>query len=67
MFGDIYQHFVVLFRVDRWHGELLRQTDETTDAGFFPDTEPPEPFSRTVAETLADLTSYEATGRLVVK
>jgi ADP-ribose pyrophosphatase YjhB (NUDIX family) len=67
MFGDTYQHFVVLFRVDRWHGELVRQTDETTDAGFFPAGEPPEPVSRTVAETLADLSAYEASGRLVVK
>lgn len=67
MFGDTYQHFIVLFRADRWHGELARVTDETTDAGFFPDGEPPRPLSRTVAETLADLASFEATGRLVVK
>ena len=24
------------FRVDTWEGELLRVTDETVDAGFFP-------------------------------
>jgi ADP-ribose pyrophosphatase YjhB (NUDIX family) len=67
MFGDTYQHFVVLFRVDEWHGELVRQTDETTDAGFFPPAERPRPLSLTVAETLADLAAYEATGTLVVK
>lgn len=67
MFGDTYQHFVVLFRADQWHGELVRTTDETTDAGFFAATEPPAPLSRTVAETLADLAAFEATGRLVVK
>jgi ADP-ribose pyrophosphatase YjhB (NUDIX family) len=67
MFGDTYQHFVVLFRVDEWHGELVRKTDETTDAGFFTATERPQPISVTVAETLADLTTFEATGRLVVK
>ncbi|MPZ25625.1 MAG: NUDIX domain-containing protein [Micromonosporaceae bacterium] len=67
MFGDTYQHFVVLFRADKWHGELVRATDETTDAGFFPAAEPPEPLSRTVAETLADLASFEANGQLVVK
>lgn len=67
MFGDTYQHFVVLFRIDQWEGELVRQTDETIDAGFFPAFEPPEPVSRTVAETLADLTAFEANGRLVVK
>jgi ADP-ribose pyrophosphatase YjhB (NUDIX family) len=67
LFGDTYQHFVVLFRVDAWHGELVRVTDETTDAGFFADAEQPRPLSPTVAETLADLASFEATGRLVVK
>ena len=67
MFGDTYQHFVVLFRVDRWEGELVRETEETTDAGFFGATEEPAPVSRTVAESLADLAVFEATGRLVVK
>jgi ADP-ribose pyrophosphatase YjhB (NUDIX family) len=67
MFGDTYQHFVVLFRADEWRGELLRKTDETTDAGFFADAERPEPLSRTVAEALADLAIFEATGRLVLK
>lgn len=67
MFGDTYQHFVVLFRVDRWHGELVRQTDETLDAGFYADSELPQPLSSTVAETVADLGTFEATGRLVLK
>lgn len=67
LFGDTYQHFVVLFRADAWHGELVRETDETTDAGFFAAAREPEPISRTVVETLADLTAFEATGRLVVK
>jgi ADP-ribose pyrophosphatase YjhB (NUDIX family) len=67
MFGDTYQHFVVLFRVDGWHGELVRRTEETTDAGFFTPAEQPQPLSPTVAETLADLAAFESTGRLVVK
>jgi 8-oxo-dGTP pyrophosphatase MutT (NUDIX family) len=67
MFGDMYQPFVVLFRVDEWHGELVRVTDETTDAGFFADAERPRPLSPTVTEALADLARYEATGRFVVK
>jgi ADP-ribose pyrophosphatase YjhB (NUDIX family) len=67
MFGDTYQHFVVLFRVDEWRGELVRQTEETTDAGFFTATEQPQPLSLTVPEALADLATFEATGRLVVK
>jgi 8-oxo-dGTP pyrophosphatase MutT (NUDIX family) len=67
MFGDTYQHFVVLFRVDEWSGELVRQTDETIDAGFFGEAERPHPLSPTVAETLADLATFEATGHLVLK
>lgn len=67
MFGDTYQHFVVLFRVDAWHGELVRETDETIDAGFFAESALPEPLSRSVTETLDDLATFEATGRLVMK
>lgn len=66
MFGDTYQHFVVLFRIDEWQGELLRSTEETIDAGFF-GSELPEPISQTVAESLADLATFEVTGRLVLK
>lgn len=60
-------YFVVLFPVDLWHGELLRGTAETIDAGFFADHAAPTPLSATVAETLADLAAFEATGRLVLK
>ena len=67
MFGDVYQHFVVLFRVDEWSGELVRATDETIDAGFFAEPSLPAPLSRTVAETLADLAAFESTGQLVIK
>jgi 8-oxo-dGTP pyrophosphatase MutT (NUDIX family) len=35
-FGDTYQMFEFLFRVEAWSGELLRETDETTEAAFFP-------------------------------
>lgn len=67
MYGDTYQHFVVLFRVDTWDGALVRRTDETTGAGFYTATEWPEPISPTVAETLDDLAAFEDTGHLVVK
>jgi ADP-ribose pyrophosphatase YjhB (NUDIX family) len=67
MFGDTYQHFVVLFRVDAWRGELVRQTDETIDAGFFDEAAAPEPLSATVGEAIADLAVFESTGHLVVK
>ncbi|TBL67068.1 NUDIX domain-containing protein [Paenibacillus thalictri] len=35
-FGDEYQGFELLFRVDEWSGTILRETNETTNIGFFP-------------------------------
>lgn len=35
-FGDEYQGFELLFRVDEWTGIILQETDETTNMGFFP-------------------------------
>jgi 8-oxo-dGTP pyrophosphatase MutT (NUDIX family) len=34
-YGDEYQGFELLFRVDEWSGPLIRVTDETTDACFY--------------------------------
>ncbi|MFS0555421.1 NUDIX domain-containing protein [Brevibacillus sp. 179-C9.3 HS] len=34
-FSDEYQLFEFLFTVDQWVGDLVKQTDETTDAKFF--------------------------------
>lgn len=67
LFGDTYQHFVVMFRADTWQGDLLRRTDESLDAGFFDPAEFPEPLSTTVTETLTDLDSFERTGRIVLR
>jgi hypothetical protein len=55
------------FRIHTWEGELLRQTEESVDAGFFPLDALPGPASPIIDETLADLASFEATGRLVLK
>jgi 8-oxo-dGTP pyrophosphatase MutT (NUDIX family) len=67
MYGDTYQLHVTAFRVDAWEGDLLTETDETTDAEFFPLDGLPEPLSASVLEAVADLTTFEATGRLVVR
>lgn len=65
MFGDTYQLYMTSFRIDDWGGDLVRTTDETTDARFFaPDELPPSPV---VTETLADLASFERTGQIVLK
>jgi 8-oxo-dGTP pyrophosphatase MutT (NUDIX family) len=67
MFGDTYQLFITVFLVTSWTGDLVRVTDETTDAGFFDPAELPEPMFGSVAESLADLAEFERTGRLVLK
>ncbi|WP_248924484.1 NUDIX domain-containing protein [Paenibacillus hamazuiensis] len=35
-FGDEYQGFEFLFRVEEWSGNLEKETDETAGASFFP-------------------------------
>jgi 8-oxo-dGTP pyrophosphatase MutT (NUDIX family) len=65
--GHTYQQILMSFRVHSWTGELLRQTEESVDAGFFPLDALPGPKSPIIDETLADLASFEATGRMVLK
>jgi 8-oxo-dGTP pyrophosphatase MutT (NUDIX family) len=65
-YGHSYQQILMSFRIHTWEGELLRQTDESVDAGFFPLDALPGP-SFVVDETLADLAQFEATGQLVLK
>lgn len=67
MYGDTYQLFTVVFRVDEWDGELATVTDETTDAAFFPMDALPAPLSASVGESLDDLAVFQRTGRLVLK
>ena len=63
-YGDPYQPLSIVFVVDQWEGELLAETDETTDARFFPLDELPDVPARYL-ETLEDLRRYY--GRVVVK
>ncbi|WP_431905530.1 NUDIX domain-containing protein [Micromonospora carbonacea] len=67
MFGHTYQLFTVAFRVEDWDGELVRVTDETTDADFFHRDRFPAPLSASVTETLADLDVFEQANRLILK
>ncbi|RKN48463.1 NUDIX domain-containing protein [Micromonospora endolithica] len=67
MYGHTYQIFTTAFQVEEWDGELLRVTDETIDAGFFPRHQLPGPLSASVPETLADLDVFEQTNRLLLK
>ena len=65
-YGHTYQQILMSFRIHTWEGELVRQTEESVDAGFFAlDKLPQESF--VVDETLADLAEFERTGRMVLK
>jgi 8-oxo-dGTP pyrophosphatase MutT (NUDIX family) len=66
-YGHTYQMILMSFRIHAWDGELLRQTEESVDAGFFPLDALPGPKSLIVDETLRDLAEFERTGRLVLK
>lgn len=66
MYGNTYQLHVTAFRVDAWSGELVRSTDETTDARFLAPTELPESVAGSVPRSLTDLAAFERTGRLVL-
>jgi 8-oxo-dGTP pyrophosphatase MutT (NUDIX family) len=66
-YGHSYQMILMSFRIHAWEGELVRQTEESVDAGFFPLDALPGPKSLIVGETLSDLAEFERTGRLVLK
>jgi 8-oxo-dGTP pyrophosphatase MutT (NUDIX family) len=66
-FGHSYQMILMSFRIHSWEGELLRQTEESVDAGFFALDALPGPKSLIIGETLRDLAEFERTGRLVLK
>jgi 8-oxo-dGTP pyrophosphatase MutT (NUDIX family) len=66
-YGHTYQQILMSFRIHTWEGALLRQTEESVDAGFFPLDALPGPRSFIIEETLADLASFEETGRMVLK
>ena len=66
-YGHTYQQILMSFRVHTWEGELVRVTDESVDAGFFPLDALPGEKSFIIDETLADLAEFERTGHLVLK
>jgi 8-oxo-dGTP pyrophosphatase MutT (NUDIX family) len=62
-----YQQVLMTFVVNSWEGELLRQTEESVDAGFFPLDALPGQKSFVIDEALADLATFRETGILVMK
>lgn len=65
-FGDPYQLIVFVFHVDDWRGELVTQTDETIDAGFFSLDRLPEILPH-YHDTLRDWANYKSNRKLVLK
>jgi 8-oxo-dGTP pyrophosphatase MutT (NUDIX family) len=67
MYGHTYQPIMLSCRVDGWRGELLRETDETIDAGFFAPDAFPEPLSGSVRAALAQLDRFEKDGGFILE
>jgi 8-oxo-dGTP pyrophosphatase MutT (NUDIX family) len=66
-YGHTYQVVTMAFLVESWTGDLVRETDETTDAGFYPPDALPRGVAASVPVVLADLAAFEATGKFVAK
>lgn len=67
-YGDEFQGFEFLFRVDNWSGNLVKETDETTDAEFFPQNNLPltEPgfWANHEREAIEDLNHFDGAPRI---
>jgi len=64
-YDDPYQVFLVEFLIDRWAGFLVTETDETVDARFFAQSEPPDDLPDHYREALGDLRTYH--GDLILR
>ena len=58
-YGDPFDQVSVQFLVEAWSGELLKETDETVDAGFFAPERPPEDMAGHYRAVLEDLRGYD--------
>ncbi|WP_066074645.1 NUDIX domain-containing protein [Neobacillus soli] len=68
-FGDEYQMFEFLFRVDKWTGTTIKETDESKNAEFFPLDSIPKGtnlfWDNHHKEVIEDLKSFN--GQLILK
>jgi ADP-ribose pyrophosphatase YjhB (NUDIX family) len=67
MYGNTYQHITLTVRIDAYEGDLLRTTDETTDAQWFTPGALPEPLREGVRRTLNDLAAFETAGTFTLE
>ncbi|GIG59859.1 NUDIX hydrolase [Longispora fulva] len=63
--GHTYQFHITVFLATAWTGELVTQTDESTDAGWFDPERLPTPRSPSVDKSLRLVEGYERTGEFV--
>ncbi|WP_412543240.1 NUDIX domain-containing protein [Longispora sp. K20-0274] len=63
--GHTYQFHITVFLATAWTGELVTETDETTDAGWFHPDQLPSPRTANVEKSLALLAEYDRTGVFV--
>jgi 8-oxo-dGTP pyrophosphatase MutT (NUDIX family) len=65
MYGHLYHYVTLACRIDEYEGELIRETDETTDARFHPADALPAELMPSVVPTLRDLEAFDAGGPFV--
>ncbi|XEC95986.1 NUDIX domain-containing protein [Paenibacillus tarimensis] len=65
-YGDENKMFSVVFLVDEWSGQIIEETDETTNAKFFAIDELPE-IPELYLETINDLKTYKETNQVILK
>ena len=64
-YGDAFEQISIQFLVTEWSGALVKETDETIDARFFPLDKPPEGVADFYHEVLEDLRAYD--GQFILK
>jgi len=60
--GHTYQFHITVFLATAWTGQLVTQTDETTDAGWFHPHQLPTPQTAIVDKSVQLLEQYDRTG-----
>jgi 8-oxo-dGTP pyrophosphatase MutT (NUDIX family) len=65
--GHTYQFHITVFLATAWTGDLVKQTDETTDAGWFHPAAVPAPHTPIVDMSVRLLEQHDRTGEFVVQ
>ena len=63
--GHTYQFHITVFLATSWTGELVTQTDESTDAGWFHPDKLPTPHTAIAEASMQLLEQYDRTGEFV--